>query len=121
MKPLLQTQLKEFNKRFNNFQDAEFREVKILSANEIELTLALQDANRDFDWITLTLSFSEVVDARLIDEEKLHLLDMSEGAVLIYDENMFAFGIGACYNISTIKNTSFYVLSKSLKYKEGSF
>ena len=121
MRPLLQTQLKEFNKRFENFQDAEFRAVEILSANEIQLTLALQDTNRDFDWITLTLSFSEVVDARLIDEEKLHLLDMSEGAALIYDENMFAFGIGACYNISTIKNASFYVLSKSLKYKEGSF
>jgi len=121
MRPLLQTQLKEFSKRFNNFQDAEFRSVEILSASEIQLTLALQDANRGFDWITLQLLFNQVEDARLVDEGKLHLLDMDEGATLIYDENMFAFGIGACYNISTIKNSAFYILSKSLKYKEGSF
>jgi len=121
MRPLLQTRFQEFNKRFHNFQDAEFRSVEILSASEIQLTLALQDTNRGFDWITLTLFFSGVIDARLIDEQKLHLLDMSEGAALIYDENMFAFGIGACYNISTIKNSAFYILSKSLKYKEGLF
>ena len=121
MRPLTQTQLEEFVKRFGNFQDAEFRSVEILSASEIRLTLALQDANRDFDWITLQLLFNQVKDARLVNEEKLHLLDMGEGASLIYDENMFAFGIGACYNISTIKNSIFYILSESLKYEEASF
>ena len=121
MRPILQTQLKEFNRRFENFKDAEFRSARVLSASEVELTLALQDANRDFDWITLILLFNDVNDAKLIDEERLHLLDMSEGSTLLYDENMFAFGIGACYNISTIKNSAFYILSKSLKYKESSF
>jgi len=121
MRPLLQTQLEEFNKRFENFQNAEFRSAKIDSASEIELILALQDANRDFDWITLTLLFHEISDAKLLDEQKLPLLDMSEGATLIHNGTIFAFGVGACYNIKTIKNSPLFILSKSLKYNESSF
>jgi len=121
MKPLLQTELQTFLKRFNNFRDAEIRSVKILSATNIELTFALQDSARAFDWITLTLSFYGVSDARIVDDKKLAFVDMSEGITLIFKDNLFAFGAGECYNISTLKNSALYLIAENIKYQEGQF
>jgi hypothetical protein len=121
MKPLTQTQLKKFLERFDNFKDAQLRLLEIVSATELKLTLATQDSARAFDWITLTLLFTGVKDAQLVSDDKLHLIDMSEGISLFHDKAAFAFAIGACYNITTVKNSIFYILSENLKYEEGSF
>lgn len=121
MKPLHTKDIPEFLKRFSNFEDAEFREIKILSAQQILFTFALQDSARAFDWITITLEFSSVSDARLLEANQLSLLDMSEGASLIKEDNLFAFGVGECYNISTIKNSTCYIISTDLKYEEGQY
>ena len=107
--------------RFGNFKDAEFRSLEILSATHIKLMLAVQDAARDFDWITLELDFRDVTDARLLEENRLHFIDMSDGASLLHVNKEFAFGIGACYNIQAIKSSTLYIISKELKYKEGQF
>lgn len=121
MKPLLQTQLLTFLERFDNFKNAEFRTLKIISPTNISLTLSLQDGARAFDWITLTLEFFGVSDARLLEEEKLKFIDMSDGASLLFEENKFAFGIAECYNISSVKNSSLYLICESIKYEEGLF
>lgn len=107
--------------RFGNFKDAEFRSIEIISGTHIKLTLAVQDAARDFDWITLELDFKDVTDARLLEQNKLQFIDMSDGASLLHVNREFAFGIGACYNIQTIKGSTLYIISKELKYKEGQF
>ena len=111
----------KLRERFSNFVDAEIRSLSILSATEIDLTLALQDKARDFDWITLTLHFSGVVDARLVDEKKLPFIDMSEGATLLQEDGNIAFGIGECYNIEDIKNQTLYIIAKTLKISEHAF
>jgi len=121
MKPLSHTQLSTFTKRFDNFKDAELRSVEIISPLTIKLTLATQDSTRAYDWITVSLEFNGVQDARLLEESQLSYVDMSQGASLIYDENLFAFGISECYNISSIKNSSLYLIAESLKYEEGQF
>jgi len=107
--------------RFDNFKDAELRLVEVISPLHIKVTLAVQDKARDFDWITLTLEFTGIVDARLPQENQLQFIDMSEGANIIKDDNKFAFAIGACYNISTVKNSIFYIISTDLKSQEGPF
>ena len=107
--------------RFGNFKDAEFRFIEITSPTQIKLTLAVQDAARDFDWITLELDFINVTDARLLEENRLQFIDMSDGTSLLHKNKEFAFGIGACYNIQAIKNSTLYIISKELKYKEGQF
>jgi len=107
--------------RFCNFKDAQFRSLEILSPTEIQLTFAVQDTARDFDWITLELQFTGVIDARLLEENKLQFIDMSDGATLLHVNNEFAFGIGACYNIQAVKNSTLYIIFKELKYKEGQF
>jgi hypothetical protein len=121
MKPLLQTKLPEFLERFEHFKDAEFRSIDIISPTLIKTTFALQDGARAFDWITITLEFNGVSDAKLLQESHLSFVDMSEGISLLYLENKFAFGISECYNISDIKNSSCYLISDSLKYEEGQF
>lgn len=121
MKPLLRHELQEFCERFENFQDAELRSLKLISPTDIELTLAVQDKARAYDWISLMLAFNTITDAKLIEDEKLHLVDMNDGAAIIDSDGMFAFGIGQCYNSSTVKSSTLYIISENLKYQEGSF
>jgi len=83
----------------------------MISPTAFTITLALQDASRDFDWITLSLEFYDVFDASLIDNDKLPFVNFTEGATLEYDEG-FYFQINAA---------TFYIKSKTLKYQEGSF
>lgn len=118
MKPLTNTE--EFTKRFGNFIDGEIRSIEIISPTTMRITLAGQDSARSFDWITVTLEFNGVSDARLLDQSKLSLIDMSEGLTIIND-NKFAFAIGECYNISSIKSSTLYIECNGLKYEEGAF
>jgi len=121
MKPLNKNELSNFLERFDNFKDAELRSFEIISPIEMKLIIAAQDSARAFDWITIELSFYTVTDANLLKDDRLHLIDMNDGISIIENDNQFAFAIGECYNISTIKNSILYVICKNLKYKEGSF
>ncbi len=121
MRPLLQTELSSFLKRFNNFKDVEFRALDIITPQNISLTFALQDAARSHDWITLTLNFNEVVDAKLLTNNQLSYLDLNDGFSLLFDESSFAFALGECYNSSSAKSATLYIIAKSIKYEEGIF
>lgn len=120
MKPLLVKNLAAFMQRFNNFKDGEFRSLEVISPTNMKIILAGQDEARAFDWITLELEFNGVNDARLLENSKLHLLDMSEGVNLIYDTN-FAFGLGEYETLSSITNSTCYIISTDIKYQEGNF
>ena len=121
MRPLLQKEVPAFVERFSHFTDAEIRSLEILSASQIKLTLALQDRARAYDWITLKLLFTGVSDARVPQEHQLSLIDMSEGANMIIEKGNFAFGVGACYNISNIKSSVMFIVATELKYEENKF
>ena len=111
MKPLLANQLSAFTQRFSDFTDAEFRTFELLSPTSMRATFALQDAGREYDWITLALEFNDVRDASLIYDEQLHLVDISEGATLQHGDT-FEF---------SIKQSTFFIKAKTLKYQEGTF
>lgn len=119
LKPL--TNLEEFLERFDNFKDSQFRSIEVISPTTISITLAGQDKARAYDWITLTLQFDGVSDARLHESSKLPLLDMSDGVSILNLSDTLAFGIGECYNISSLKNSSCFIEAKNIKYEEGSF
>ncbi|MEA1892754.1 MAG: hypothetical protein U9N33_08590 [Campylobacterota bacterium] len=121
MKPLYSKDLASFNSRFGNFLDAEIRSVDIISPTTMKLVLAAQDSARGFDWITVELEFNGVSDAKLIEESKLTLLDISDGLTLIYEKKCFAFAVGSCQSLSNIKDAIIFIVSSSVKYKEGSF
>jgi len=108
-------------KRFENFKDAEFSSIEILSPTDMRFTFKVQDSAREFDWITLVLEFSGIKDARVIDDTKLKHIDMSNGVSLIDNAGTFAFGISECYNISSIKSSVCYIIASGLKYYESQF
>lgn len=119
MKPLLN--IDEFLKRFNHFKDGEFRSIEVISPTTMLITLAGQDEARAFDWVSVRLEFSNVCDAKLLENSKLSLLDMSEGINIVKNDTFLAFGIGECYNLSSVKSSTCYIESKSIKYKEDLF
>jgi hypothetical protein len=118
LKPLIK--IKEFLDRFDNFRDGEFRSIEVITPVTMLVTLAGQDKSREFDWVSVRLEFNGVSDARLLEENKLSLLDMSDG-ISILDDKKLAFGIGECYNISNIKNSSCFIEALNIKYEEGLF
>lgn len=121
MKPLLKTELDKFLDRFANFTSAEIRELNLLSATSIEMVIATQDKARAFDWISLKIQFNGVYDAKLIDESNFNFLNMNDGISIINEGNNFAFGVGECYNISSIQNSILYILCSDIKYQEEIF
>ncbi|DAB29992.1 MAG TPA: hypothetical protein CFH84_06445 [Sulfurimonas sp. UBA12504] len=121
MKPLLANNLKIFLQRFNNFKNAELRSVEVSSPTTISVTFAAQDSARAFNWITITLTFEGVSDAKLIEINKLSFIDMSDGISLVCETNLIAFSIGSYNSIDAIKNANLFVISNSLKYQEGQF
>ena len=121
MKPLAKKDLNSFTQRFNHFIDAELRHVEIISPTIICITLAAQDSARAFDWITVKLEFSGVNYAKILEANKLSFVDMSDGVTLLYEADVFAFGISKCSNLSGIKNSICHIIGSDLKYQEGSF
>ena len=119
MKPL--TKIDEFLKRFDNFKGGEFRSTEVISPITMLVTLAGQDSARAFDWVSVKLELNNVSDARLIDNSKLTLLDMENGISIISVNDRLAFGIGECYNISSIKSSTCHIECSSIKYEEGLF
>jgi hypothetical protein len=121
MKPLLAKDLANFTSRFANFVDAEIRSFKIISPSVIQAIIACQDSSRGYDWLTLNIEFSTITDAKIIEDAKLSLIDMSDGLSIIFQENSFAFALGKYNNISGIKNALCYIISSNIKYEEQSF
>lgn len=83
--------------------------------------MASQDSARAFDWISVKFEFSGVSEAKLLEANKLSFVDMSDGITILYEDNVFAFGISKCSNISSIKNSTCHTIGSDLKYQEGSF
>lgn len=119
MKPL--QNIEAFLKRFDNFKGGEFRSIEVISPTKMIITLAGQDEARAFDWLTIAFECNNITDAKLLDATKLSLLDMSEGVSIINTHDTVAFGIGDCYNISSIKTSSIYIECSHIKYEERAF
>ncbi|MDD5157749.1 hypothetical protein [Sulfurimonas sp.] len=121
MKPLLAKDIKPLLARFSNFTDGELRSIEIISPTTIKITLTGQDSARGFDWLTVCFEFSGVHKAKLLENSKLSLVDMSDGINIIFEDNSFAFGVGDYKNLLNIKNSICFLISCALKYEEGAF
>lgn len=121
MKPLLATELKKFLQRFDNFRGGEIRSIDVISPTTILITLVGQDSARGFDWVSVTLEFNSVNDARIIENSKLAFVNMEQGISIINNGILFAFGIDECYNFPSIENSACYVICSNLKFQEGAF
>ena len=121
MKPLEASQITKFLERFDDFKESEIRSLKIISPTEIEITLSAQDKARAYDWITVTMLFSGVNDAGLLDESKLGYIDMESGITILKEADNFTFALGEYQSISALKDAQLYIIAQTIKYQEGTF
>lgn len=121
MKPLLASELKKFLQRFDNFRGGEIRSINVISSTSLLITLVAQDAARAFDWVAIELEFNSVDDAKIIENSQLAFIDMENGITILNDGTFFAFGTNECSNISSVKNSTCFVVCKDLKFKESAF
>ncbi len=119
MKPLIHSELADFLYRFEHFVTSELNEIDIISPTSIKLMISTQDRQRSFDWIGLDFLFDEVVEANLIENEKLKHVDMDDGLSIIHENGLFYFMIGNFKTASGTKDALCYIISKSLKYQEA--
>ncbi|HFB53585.1 MAG TPA: hypothetical protein ENJ67_02520 [Sulfurimonas autotrophica] len=121
MKPLNAAGIPKLLERFDDFKGSEIRSLEVISPTEIQMSFALQDKARAYDWVTLTLLLSGVSDAKLVDASKLEYIDMSDGVSILYAKNLFHFAIGTYKTEASIKDALLYIVSENIKYDEGAF
>lgn len=119
MKPLSYNSLEDFLYRFESFANAELSNIDIITPTSIKIELNTQDRQRSFDWIGLDFLFEEVVEANLIENEKLKFVDMEEGVSIVYENGLFYFMLGNYKTASGTKDALCYIISKSLKFQEA--
>ncbi len=121
MKPLLATKTDELLKRIDNAIGGEIRSVVMNSPINFTIELSVQDANRGHDWINIAFEVDGVSDAQLIEDEKLPLVDMSDGISLIFEGGSCALGIGSYRSLEAMKSALLFLKGSSIKYEERLF
>ena len=82
---------------------------------------SVQDANRGNDWINIAFEFDGVSDARLVENNKLPFVDMSEGITVVIEEGICGLAIGRYSSIAALKDATLYLVGSSIKYEERPF
>ena len=121
VKPLNSASAATLLKRIDHALDCEIRSIAILSPADIAIRFSVQDRGREFDWIDLVFEVNGISDARLIDEEKLPHVDMSEGISIIIEGSRAGIGIGRYTSLANLCDSPICLLGSSIKYEEAAF
>ena len=121
MKPLLSNKTTELLTRIDKAIDGELYAVTMNSPLNFTIELYVQDQNRGHDWINIAFEVDGISDARLIEDEKLSLVDMSEGISIVFEDTTCAVGVGNYNSVESIKSETLYLIGSSLKYEERPF
>ena len=121
MKPLLPNSLKELLTRIDSAIGGELFSVVMNDPQSFTIELSVQDKNRGFDWINIAFEMTGVIDARLVDESKVPLINMDEGVSILFEDGLYGIGVGSYKSIAALKGAPLYLLGSSLKYEERPF
>ena len=121
MKPLLANKTTELLTRMDNAIDGELYTVTMNSPLNFTIELSVQDKNRGYDWINIAFEVDGIQDARLIADDKVSLVDMSEGISIVYEGDTCAVGIGDYNSIESVKSATLYLIGSTVKYEERPF
>ena len=119
VKPLSASTLKNLLERIDNAAQGEIRSLTQLSPTSIEIRFSVQDIARGYDWIDVLFRLEGVRDAKLVSDNVLRALDMSEGITVEMDTNGCALAIGS-YS-GRANEAPFYILGTSIGYEELPF
>lgn len=121
MKPLLATKTDELLTRIDHAMAGEIRSVLMNSPVNFTIEFSVQDANRGHDWINIAFEVDGVSNARLIDDEKLPFVDMSDGISLIFEDGSCAVAIGEYHSLEAMQSAALFLCGSSIKYEERPF
>lgn len=121
MKPLLATKTDELLTRIDNAVGGELRSVVMNSPLNFTVELSVQDANRGHDWVNIAFEVDGVSNARLIDDEKLPFVDMSDGISVIFENGSCAVSVGKYHSLEAMESAVLFLKGSSIKYEERLF
>jgi hypothetical protein len=119
VKPLSASTLKNLLERINFAAQGEIRSLTPLSPTSIEIRFSVQDIARGYDWIDVMFRIEGVNDAKLVSDNVLRGLDMSEGITVEMDASSAALAIGSY--AGRVNEAPFYILGTSIGYEELPF
>lgn len=119
MTPLTTTSIKKLMERIDFANEGQIRSITPLSPTSIEIRFSVQDIARGYDWIDVLFRLEGVRDAKLVSDNVLRALDMSEGITVEMDANSCALAIGS-YS-GRVNEAPFYILGTSIGYEELPF
>ena len=121
MNPLLPNKIPELLTRIDHAINGELISVVMNNPQNFTIELSVQDKNRGYDWINIAFEIDGIKDAKLLDENKLHLVDMSMGITILHDDATVGIAIGEYRNADTMKDSLLYLIGSSMKYEERAF
>ncbi|MBD3799308.1 hypothetical protein [Sulfuricurvum sp.] len=119
IKPLSSSTLKGLLERIDSASGGEIRSLNPLSPTSIEIRFSVQDVARGYDWIDVAFRIDGVQDAKLVSDNVLRSLDMSEGITVELTSNGAALAIGS-YS-GRCDEAPLYILGASIGYEELPF
>lgn len=119
VKPLSASTLKNLLERIDNAAQGEIRSLIPLSPTSIEIRFSVQDIARGYDWIDILFRVDGVNDAKLVSDNVLRSLDMSEGITVEMERNGCSLAIGR-YD-GRCNEAPFYIIGTSIGYEELPF
>ena len=121
MKPLLPNKISELLTRIDNATGGELISVIMNNPQNFTIELSVQDKHRGYDWINIAFEVDGVIDAQLIDDAKLSLVDISDGISICHENGLYGVGIGKYMSIDALKSAALFLVGNALKYEERPF
>ena len=119
VKPLSTSTLKNLLERIDNAVQGEIRSLTPLSSTSIEICFSVQDSARGYDWIDVLFRIDSVNDAKLVSDNVLRSLDMSEGITVELTHGSAALAIGSY--AGRADEAPCYIIGTSIGYEELPF
>jgi hypothetical protein len=119
MTPLTANTLKKLLERVDFAREGQIHSLTSLSPTSIEIRFSVQDIARGYDWIDVLFRVEGVNDAKLVSDNVLRALDMSEGITVELTPSSAALAIGS-YS-GRCDEAPFYILGTSIGYEELPF